>query len=87
MHARALVIRIGETPVTRKVATAIRHGSTRRRAPQQMDLFADVAKASDGKPSWPDLPERAQTALIELMTQLMRQHVLVISMREAGNDR
>ena len=63
------------------------NGGRQRRAAHQMELFAGGAKASSVKPSWLDLPEHARAALIGLMTQLMRQHVLAISAREAGDDR
>ena len=44
---------------------------TRRRAPQQIDLFAGGSWATAGMPAWSGLPTQTQAALIELMTQLI----------------
>ena len=41
----------------------------RRRAPQQIDLFAGGPWAADGMPAWSGLPTQTQAALIELMTR------------------
>ena len=45
----------------------------RRRAPQQIDLFAGGPRAS-GMPTWSGLPAQTQAALIALMTRLMQDH-------------
>jgi len=47
---------------------------TRRRAPQQIELFARGAwttGATGGMPAWSELPTQTQAALLELMTRLM----------------
>jgi hypothetical protein len=46
----------------------------RRRAPQQIDLFAGGPRATGGMPAWSGLPTQTQAALIELMTQLILDH-------------
>jgi hypothetical protein len=46
----------------------------RRRAPQQIDLFAGGPRATGGMPAWSGLPAQTQTALIALMTQLILDH-------------
>jgi hypothetical protein len=43
----------------------------RRRAPQQIDLFAGGPRATGSMPVWSGLPTQTQAALIELMTCLI----------------
>jgi hypothetical protein len=47
---------------------------TRRRAPQQIDLFAGWPWANGDMPTWSGLPTQTQAALIELMTRLILDH-------------
>lgn len=47
---------------------------TRRRAPQQIDLFAGGLRATGGMPAWSGLPTQTQATLIELMTRLLLDH-------------
>jgi hypothetical protein len=69
-------------------ATAIGGRGERRCAPRQMDLFKGTgAKASDGCPVWPDLPEDARNALVGLMTQLMLSHARAASVTATSDDR
>jgi hypothetical protein len=61
----------------------------RRRAPQQIDLFAREPWAASDMPAWSGLPTQTQAALIELMTRLMLDHAdksRLGSMTEAGHD-
>jgi hypothetical protein len=46
---------------------------TRRRAPQQIDLFPG-GRATGGVPAWSGLPTQTQAALIALMTRLILDH-------------
>jgi hypothetical protein len=62
---------------------------TRRRAPQQIDLFAGGPWATGGMPAWSSLPTQSQAALIELMTRLILDHAdksPLGSTTEAGHD-
>jgi len=65
---------------------------TRRRAPQQIDLFAGgpwTTGATGGMPAWSGLPTHTQAALIELMTRLILDHAdksRLGSTTEAGHD-
>jgi hypothetical protein len=59
---------------------------TRRRAPQQIDLFAGE---TGGVPVWSGLPTQTQAALIELMTRLILDYAdksRLGSTTEAGHD-
>jgi hypothetical protein len=61
----------------------------RRRAPQQIDLFAGGPWAADGTPAWSGLPTQTQAALIELMTRLILDYAdksRLGSTTEAGHD-
>ncbi len=61
----------------------------RRRAPQQIDLFAGGPWATGGVPAWSGLPTQTQAALIELMTRLILDHAdksRLGSITEAGHD-
>jgi hypothetical protein len=62
----------------------------RRRAPQQIDLFAGGAQKIIGDmPTWCALPTEIQAALTDLMTRLILEHAdknRVASMAEAGHD-
>ena len=62
----------------------------RRRAPQQIDLFADELRGRTASvPAWSTLPAHIQTALTELMTRLLLEHAdqnRVGSMTEVGHD-
>jgi hypothetical protein len=62
----------------------------RRRAPQQIDLFAEGPRGRTGSvPAWSTLPTDIQVALTELMTRLLLEHAdqnRIGSMTEAGHD-
>jgi len=60
----------------------------RRRAPHQIDLFAEGPQAG-AMPGWSGLPTQTQAALIELMTRLILDRAdrsRLGSMTEAGHD-
>jgi len=61
-----------------------------RRAPQQIDLFAEGPRGRTGSvPAWSTLPADIQAALTELMTRLLLEHAdqnRIGSMTEAGHD-
>jgi hypothetical protein len=62
---------------------------TRRRAPQQIELFAGGPRATGGMPAWSGLPAQTQAALIGLMTRLILDHADKNrrgSMTEASHD-
>jgi delta 1-pyrroline-5-carboxylate dehydrogenase len=71
-------------------ATAANSGRHKRpRGREQMDLFDSVRLKADGAPLWPDLPERARSALTELMARLILAHaakVIPLPAKEAGDD-
>ena len=56
----------------KSTAKAIRNRRKQRLAPQQMDLFA--TRSAGGAPDWPDLPQDAREALVNLMTRLILEH-------------
>jgi len=62
----------------------------RRRAPQQIDLFAEGPRGrSASVPAWSTLPADIQAALTELMTRLLLEHAdqnRIGSMMEADHD-
>jgi hypothetical protein len=62
----------------------------RRRAPQQIDLFAGEPRATiGGVPAWSGLPTETQAALTSLITQLIVEHadkIQIGSMTEVGHD-
>ena len=62
----------------------------RRRAPQQIDLFAACTQTTiGGMPAWSALPTEIQAALTNLMTRLILEHAdknRIGSMAEAGHD-
>ena len=62
----------------------------RRRAPQQIDLFAAEPQTTiGGMPAWSGLPTETQAALTNLMTRLILEHAdknRIGSMAEAGHD-
>lgn len=62
----------------------------RRRAPQQIDLFAGEPRTKiGGMPAWSGLPPAAQAALTDLMTRLILDHAdknWIGSITEAGHD-
>ncbi len=62
----------------------------RRRAPQQIELFAEEVQGGTGSvPAWSTLPADIQAALTELMTRLILEHAdqnRIGSMTEAGHD-
>ena len=64
--------------------------TARRRAPQQIDLFAGEPRTTvGGMPVWSGLPREARAALTELMTRLILDHAdknRIGSMTEAGHD-
>lgn len=64
--------------------------SARRRAPQQIDLFAvETQTTVGGMPAWSALPTEIQAALTDLMTRLILEHAdknRAGSMAEAGHD-
>jgi hypothetical protein len=51
-----------------------KHKSTRRCAPQQIDLFAGEPRTIGSMPIWSGLPTETQAALTDLMTQLILDH-------------
>lgn len=58
----------------------------RRRAPQQIDLFAEVPQPT---PTWSALPADVQAVLTKLMVRLILEHAdnnKIGSMPEAGHD-
>ena len=61
-----------------------------RRAPQQIDLFAEGPRGRTGSvPAWSTLPADIQAALTELMIRLLLEHAdqnRIGSMTEAGHD-
>ena len=62
----------------------------RRRAPQQIDLFAgEPQKAIGEMPAWLGLPSETQAALTSLISRLILEHAdksRIGSMAEAGHD-
>ena len=64
--------------------------TARRRAPQQIDLFAGEPRTTiGGIPAWSGLPTEAQAALTDLMTQLILEHAdknHIGAIAEAGHD-
>ena len=62
----------------------------RRRAPQQIDMFAGEPRTTIGDmPAWSGLPTETQAALTDLMTRLILEHADKSqngSMTEAGHD-
>jgi hypothetical protein len=62
----------------------------RRRAPQQIDLFAGEPQKTIGDmPVWSALPTEIQAALTDLMTRLILEHAgknRIGSVAEAGDD-
>jgi len=63
--------------------------SARRRAPQQIDMFAAEPRKIGGMPTWSALPMEIQTALTELMTRLILQHAdknRIGSIAKVGHD-
>ena len=64
--------------------------TARRRAPQQIDLFAGEPRTTiGGMPAWSGLPTETQAALTDLMTRLILDHAdknRIGSMTEAGHD-
>ncbi|MCV9941274.1 hypothetical protein OIU35_33490 [Boseaceae bacterium BT-24-1] len=72
-------------------ATAANSGRHKRpRGRQQMDLFDSARPEAGGAPLWPELPERARSALMELMAQLILDHaakaVPLLPAKEADDD-
>jgi hypothetical protein len=61
-----------------------RQRSARRRAPQQIDLFAENAPTSGGMPAWFGLPMETQAALTALMARLILDHA---AQRRMGSTR
>jgi hypothetical protein len=51
-----------------------RQRPARRRAPQQIDLFAENASTNGGMPAWFGLPMETQAALTTLITRLILDH-------------
>ncbi len=62
----------------------------RRRAPQQIDLFAgEPQKTLGDMPTWSGLPTETKAALTGLITRLILEHAdksRIGSMAEAGHD-
>lgn len=73
-----------------RVTTATNSGKHKRqRGRQQMDLFDSARPAAGGAPLWPELPERARSALTEQMAQLILAHAaktVSLPAKEAGDD-
>jgi hypothetical protein len=63
---------------------------TCRRAPQQIDLFAEGPRGRTGSvPAWSTLSADIQAVLTKLMTRLLLEHAdqnRIGSMTEAGHD-
>jgi hypothetical protein len=52
-----------------------RHRQDQRRRAPQMELFAnDQSGGLIGAPAWPELPAEVQSALTDLMAQLILEH-------------
>ena len=85
-HQDSLATRIGERSMPRQTTLT----PARRRAPQQLDLFAGASRTKiGGMPAWSGLPTEAQAALTDLMTRLILDHAdknWIGSMTEAGHD-
>jgi hypothetical protein len=73
-----------------RTATAANCGKHKRpHRCQQMDLFDSAKPEIGGAPAWPELPERARSALTELMAQLILDHAakaVPLPAKEAGDD-
>ncbi len=71
-------------------ATAANSGRQKRpRGRQEMDLFDSATPEFGGAPLWPELPERARSALTDLMAQLILAHAqrpFRLPAKEAGDD-
>lgn len=71
-----------------RATTAANSGRHKRpRGRQQMDLFDSVRPG--GAPLWPELPERARSALTELLARLILAHAATavpLPAKEAGDD-
>ena len=78
--------RIGERPMPRQTKPR----SARRRAPQQIDLFAAETQTTIGSmPAWSGLPTEIQAALTSLIIRLILEHAdksQIGPMAEAGHD-
>src|ERR1039457_6358565 len=78
--------RIGERPMPHQTKPR----SARRRAPQQIDLFAAETQTTIGSmPAWSALPMEIQAALTDLITRLILEHAdknRAGSMAAAGDD-
>lgn len=73
----------------RATTTANSGRHKRPRGCQQMDLFDSVRPKADGAPLWPQLPERARSALTELMARLILAHAATavpLPAKEAGDN-
>jgi hypothetical protein len=73
----------------RTATTAHRGKHKRPHWHQQMGLFDGAKPETGGAPAWPDLPERARSALTELLAQLILDHAakaVPLPVREAGDD-
>src|SRR5438046_10417103 len=85
-HRDPLATRIGERSMPRQTTLT----PARRRAPQQLDLFAGALRTKiGGMPAWSGLPTEAQVALTDLMTRLILDHADQNwngSMTESGHD-
>lgn len=73
-----------------RATTAADSGRHKRpRGGQQIDLFDSARPLAGGAPLWPELPERARSALTELMAQLILAHAamtVLLPAKEAGDD-
>jgi len=72
---------------TATAANSGRHKGPRGR--QQMDLFDRAKPEAGGAPLWPELPDRARSALTELMARLILAHAAAavpLPAKEAGDD-
>jgi hypothetical protein len=72
------------------MATTANSGRQKRlRGRQQMDLFDSVTPVVGGAPLWSELPERARSALTELIARLILDHAATAASfpaKEAGDD-
>jgi hypothetical protein len=61
----------------------------RRRAPQQIDLFAGEPQKKIDMPAWSGLPRETQAALTDLITRLILEHAdksRIGPVAEVGHD-
>lgn len=70
-------------------ANSGRHKRKRPSGCQQMDLFDSAKLEARDAPLWPELPERARSALTELMARMILAHAATavpLPAKEDGDD-